>query len=84
MDTYDDPNYTQFEEYAKKIASENCVLSIFSYFLIRDINEIHSYEYSIDSQYRKNYPKLIEKSHICNWSYFLNGKFTKKINNDLI
>ena len=84
MDTYLDDNYSKFEEYAKLIANENCVLSIFSYFVLRDTDKIHSSTFKIDSPYRKTYPKLIEQSHEVNWTYFLNGEFEKKQNTSII
>lgn len=84
MDTYLDDNYSKFEDYAKQISNENCVLSIFSYFVIRDTSEIHSSNFSITSPYRKLYPKIIEQSHEVNWSYFINGEFVKKQNKSII
>ena len=78
MDTYDDPNYHEFENYSSLIANEGCVLSIFSYFVCRDTKELHSSYFEINSQHRENYPKLIERGHTCNWSYFIDGEFQKK------
>lgn len=78
MDTYDDSNYTKFEDYAKMVTNEGCVLSIFSYFLCRDTKDLHSHYFKINSPYRENYPKIIEDGHTCNWSYFINGNFQKK------
>ncbi len=78
MDTYDDPNYSKFEDYAKLISNENCVLSIYSYFACRDTSDLHSHYFEINSAHRENYPKIIEKGHTCNWSYFTEGVFQKK------
>ena len=78
MDTYEDPNYSSFEKYAKLISNENCVLSIFSYFTNRDVKETHSHYFEIKSKYRKDYPKIIEKGHACNWTYFIDGEFIIK------
>ena len=78
MDTYDDPNYHKFEGHARFVANEGCVLSIFSYFACRDTKELHSSYFEINSPHRENYPKLIEKGHTCNWSYFIDGEFQKK------
>ena len=78
MDTYDDPNYEKFEEYAKLIAAPNCVLSVFSYFLIRDVKELNSHYFTINSTHRENYPKKIEQGHTVHWSYFRKGNFVKK------
>jgi len=84
MDTYDDSNYFKFEDYAKLISNENCVLSVFSYFALRDTKDLHSHYFEINSNHRKTYPKLIEKGHICNWSYFIDGEFQKKKINAII
>jgi len=84
MDTYDDPNYSKFEDYSKLISNENCVLSIFSYFACRNTNDLHSHYFEIKSKHRKNYPKIIEKGHTCNWSYFIDGEFQKKKSNGII
>jgi len=78
MDTYDDSNYLKFEDYAKLIANNNCVLSIFSYFALRDVSELHSFYFKINSKYRSNYPKDIEGGHTCHWTYYLDGEFKKK------
>ncbi len=79
LDTYKDINYHKFEDYAKLIANDNCVLSIFSYFTLRNISELHSHYFKIDSKYRSNYPKDIEGGHTCHWTYFLDGEFKKKV-----
>lgn len=78
MDTYDDDNYTKFEEYAKTIANEGCCLSIYSYFTQRDMNECHRHYFKIDPYKRANYPKLIEEGHWMHWTYYQNGEFNKK------
>lgn len=78
LDTYKDDNYNKFEDYAKLIANENCVLSIFSYFALRDTSQLHSHYFKIDSKHRDNYPKDIEEGHTCHWSYYIDGKFKKK------
>ena len=84
MDTYDDPNYSKFEDYAKLISNKECVLSIFSYFICRDTEDLHSSYFEITSSHRENYPKLIEKGHTCHWSYFIDGEFQKKKLNEAI
>jgi len=84
MDTYDDPNYSKFEDYSKLISNENCVLSIFSYFALRDTKDLHSHYFEIKSKHRENYPKIIENGHTCNWSYFIDSKFQKKKINAII
>ena len=68
----------------KLISNENCVLSIFSYFACRDTKDLHSHYFEIKSKHRKNYPKIIEKGHTCNWSYFIDGEFQKKKSNGII
>ena len=78
MDTYDDSNYIKFEEYAKQIAKKNCILSIFSYFALRNVNELNSYSFPITSEHRKNYPKIIEDMHTVHWTFFVDGEFIKK------
>ena len=84
MDTYDDPNYSKFEDYSKLISNENCVLSVFSYFALRDTKDLHSHYFEIKTKYRESYPKIIEKGHTCNWSYFIDSKFQKKKLNETI
>ena len=78
MDTYDDINYNFFEEHAETIAADNCVLSIFSYFSLRDVKDLNSHYFPIINSHRKNYPKTIEEGHTVHWTYFVDGKFIKR------
>lgn len=79
MDTYDDDNYDKFEEYAKKIANVGCCLSIYSYFVQRNVEECHRHYFKLDPYKRAKYPKLIEEGHWMHWTYFSQaGNFTKK------
>ena len=77
-------NYSKFEDYVKLISNKECVLSIFSYFICRDTEDLHSSYFEITSSHRENYPKLIEKGLIVHWSYFINGEFQKKKVNEAI
>ena len=63
--------YVSFEDYCKTIANENCILSIYEYSKFRkDINfTIVDTDWGVDG-----YPT----NHKFGWTYFSNGKFTKK------
>lgn len=78
MDTYYDMNYDKFEDYCKHIAKENCILSIFNYFLIRDKSELNYYDFKTDP---KEFTFVVNPTHTINWSYFKNGNFLKGDNN---
>ena len=77
MDTHDDPNYYKFEEYCKNIANENCILSIFNYFTIKDSDQLNYYNYVIEPM---KFTKLVESTHTINWTHFNNGEFNKGSN----
>ena len=63
--------YKSFEEYCKKIANEDCILSIWEYAKIRDdLNYI-----MVDTNWGgKEYPS---KHKLC-WTYFKEGEFKQK------
>lgn len=73
MDTYDDPNYSEFEDYCKSISKEGTVLSIFNYFEIRNTENLHTKVFMVN----ENYENAIEPFHEINWTYFENGEFVK-------
>lgn len=78
MDTHDDVNYENFENSCKTIAEENCILSIFNYFTIREQNELNRYEYKLEPH---KFTKPVTLLHTINWTYFKNGNFVKGNNN---
>jgi len=77
MDTHNDDNYKHFEDYAKLVAKEGCILSIWNYFSIRDTSELNEYICEMDSF---NFPKVVNGIHRVNWTYYLDGKFKKGSN----
>ena len=77
MDTHDDDNYKNFEEYAKLVAKEGCILSIWNYFSIRDTSELNQYICEVDGF---NFTKVVNDLHYVNWTYYLNGEFKKGSN----
>lgn len=77
MDTHDDINYHKFEDYAKLIAKEECILSIWNYFSIRNRSELSEYVCEVDGL---NFPKVVDGIHYVNWTYFRDGKFIKGSN----
>lgn len=77
MDTHDDNNYQKFEEYAKLVANDGCILSIWNYFSIRDKSELNEYVSELDSF---NFPKVVDGTHSVNWTYFVDGQFQKGSN----
>jgi SAM-dependent methyltransferase len=78
MDTHVDINYDKFEEYCKLIANENCILSIFNYFSIRDKSELNHYEYALEPH---KFTKIVTPTHSVNWTHFKDGNFVKGDNN---
>lgn len=77
MDTYDDHMQPQFENYAKSIAKEGCILSIFNYFTQRDRDTMNEYEYKLDIG---KFTTTVKDSHIINWTVFNRGEFIKTSN----
>ena len=75
MDTYLDDNYRKFEEFSKPIANKGCILSVYSYFDIREESELFSKYVPIALDERKNYYKNIEEGHTINWTVFDGKKF---------
>ena len=74
MDTHCDENYNEFEKYCKTIANENCILSIFNYFALRNPLELNYYTCILDIT---NFTTLVTPTHTINWTYFINGNFIK-------
>jgi len=74
MDTHDDKNYEKFEEYCKNIANENCILSIFNYFTIREQKELNGYDFKVEPM---KFTKLVESIHMVNWTHFKDGEFRR-------
>jgi len=77
MDTHDDNNYGEFEEYAKLVSKEGTILSIFNYFDLRDRSELNEYVCEIDPL---SFPKIVNPIHYVNWTYYTNGNFEKGSN----
>ena len=75
MDTFGDVNYYKFEEYAKLIANENCILSIYEYLLLRDSKDINTTVVNVDNS---KYPKRIKKTKEVSWAYYSYGDFRKE------
>ena len=80
MDTYDDANYVKFEEYCKLIAKEGCILSIFNYFSFKSIEELNSYEYTLEPN---KYSTPVQNHHTVHWNIFVDGKFKKAPTNQI-
>lgn len=74
MDTYDDPNHDYFEDHAKLIANEGCILSMFNYFTCRDKNTMNSIAYDLTGN---RFMKNTQNVHTINWTVFKNGDFVK-------
>ena len=77
MDTYDDPNHDNFEEYAKSIAKEGCILSMFNYFTCRDKNTMNSIAYDLTGN---RFMKNTQNIHSVNWTVYEKGNFIKTDN----
>ena len=77
MDTHDDNNYREFEEYAKLVSKDGCILSIWNYFSIRNRSELNEYVCKLNGL---NFPKVVDGIHYVNWSVFKDGEFKKSEN----
>lgn len=75
MDTFGDMNYYKFEDYAKLIANENCILSIYEYLLLREWKDINTKVVSVNNS---KYPKRIKNSKEVSWAYYSYGEFRKE------
>lgn len=80
MDTHDDPNYNSFEQAAKAVAEEGCILSIFNYFSLRDTNELNNYEYKLEPG---KFSKVVTPIHSIYWTYFNSGVWNRKKSNKI-
>ena len=74
MDTHLDFNYEKFEEYAKTISNEGCILSIYNYFTQRDSLSMNEYTFNLDAG---NYSVPVKDNHKVNWTVFKNREFIK-------
>lgn len=74
MDTFGDVNYYKFEDYAKLISNENCILSIYEYAKLRNNSELNNIVVPVHS---KKYPKIINNNKEVSWAYFVAGEFRK-------
>jgi len=77
MDTHLDFNYEKFEEYAKTISNEGCILSIYNYFTQRDSLSMNEYTFNLDAG---NYSVPVKDHHKVNWTVFKNREFIKTSN----
>lgn len=80
MDTHDDPNYNKFEEVAKLVAAEGCILSIFNYFTQRDPSTMNHYEYKLEPG---NFSKVVTPVHNIYWTHFFDGEWRKSPTNKI-
>ena len=74
MDTYEDENYSKFEDYAKLISNENCCLSIYEYAELRSLDSLNSKAKGLEQQ---GYELLLKPYHTICWTYFVGGEFRK-------
>ena len=77
MDTYDDNNHNTFEDHAKGISNEGCILSMFNYFTLRDENSMNSISFDLSGN---KFMKNTENKHTINWTVFEKGNFIKTNN----
>lgn len=79
MDTYQYSNYEKFESYCKKIAKDNCILSIFGYNGTNKSLEVEKFKF-------ENVDYLEMNGDVFNiyYSYFNNGNFSKKTKSNKI
>lgn len=77
MDTYDDKNHNSFEDHAKSISNEGCILSMFNYFTLRDEDSMNSISFDLSGN---RFMKNTENKHTINWTVFKNGDFVKTNN----
>jgi len=78
MDTHDDSNYIKFEEYCRVIAEENCIISIFNYFTLKNQDELNCYEFRLEPH---KFTKIVSPVHTINWTVFKGNNFIKTDNN---
>tara|TARA_R100001129_G_scaffold33386_2_gene22563 strand:- start:19639 stop:20757 length:1119 start_codon:yes stop_codon:yes gene_type:complete len=74
MDTYEDKNYSKFEDYAKLISNENCCLSIYEYPELKSLNLLNSKAIKLEQE---GYELLLKPYHRVCWTYFVANKFRK-------
>ena len=77
MDTYGDDleKYSKFEKYAEGIAAEGCILSLWEYPKIKNIQELNIRKEFVEPG---DYELLLDPIHRIGWTYFFNGRFRKE------
>lgn len=77
MDTYGDEleKYAKFEDYAKLIANEGCVLALWEYSAFRKLDTLNYYNFPV---HQNNYKLLLRPLHKVCWSYYFANEFRKK------
>lgn len=78
MDTYGDDldKYGLFEQYAKDVAKEGCILAMWEYSKVRPLKDLNYKEIPI---HQNNYKLLLKPFHKVCWTYYFAGKFRKKL-----
>jgi len=74
MDTYEDENYSKFEEYAKLVSKENCCLSIWEYPGHKNPEFLNLKKIFFNPG---PYELRVKPFHEMGWSYFVAGEFRK-------
>ena len=74
MDTYEDKNYSKFEDYAKLVSNENCCLSIYEYGQFRDYDLLN---WKSEKLEQGDYELPLKPYHTICWTYFVAGQFRK-------
>jgi len=74
MDTYEDSNYSKFEEYAKLVSKENCCLSIWEYPGLKSLEFLNFKKIFFNPG---SYELRVKPFHEMCWTYFVAGEFRK-------
>ena len=74
MDTYEDENYSKFEEYAKLVSKENCCLSIWEYPEFKNSELLNLKKIFFKPGL---YELKLKSFHEIGWTYFVAGEFRK-------
>ena len=77
MDTYGDDieKYSSFEQTAKLVAKEGCILSMWEYPSVRKLSDLNFKTIPI---HQNNYKLLLRPLHRVCWTYYFAGEFRKK------
>jgi spermidine synthase len=67
MDTHYDFNYNEFEKYAKLIAKDDCILSIWNYHKMRDTSTLNERWYSLEEA---DFDLPTENTHYIHWTVY--------------